>query len=136
MPEVISKSNPKARKQYECMLCGGTINKGEIYDRQVCKYDGEIYSFISHKQCNEISSMLWNYIDPDEGMTSEDFQEGIGYYCYQFICPHCDNWNSEDSECQVDYDPMESRLYLVAERLKKYPLKRVKTKYGTDWKEE
>lgn len=39
MLERISLSLYKARKEHKCNFCDGIINIGEIYERQVLKYD-------------------------------------------------------------------------------------------------
>jgi hypothetical protein len=116
MPDVISSCTHKARKEHQCQLCNRKINAGEEYDRQVNKFDGTVYTFKSHKQCSEISSHLWNYIDPDEGMTDEDFIEGVGSYCYNFVCPECtDKEEGEYGDCKKD--TIEDCLSRIHDRL-------------------
>ena len=102
MPELLSDSEPKANKTHKCDLCEMDIAKGEKYKRQQLKYEGDLYAFKMHKQCSEISSLLWNFIDPDEGMTSEDFTDGCQRYCWEFVCPHCPQMDEISEECKDD----------------------------------
>lgn len=130
MPELISNSTQKARKVHKCQLCNGDIPIGEVYRRQFLKYDGQVYDFKEHDRCGEIASFLWNFIDPDEGMTEDDFKEGCQYYCGSFVCPACEYWNdkSEEEDCK------KGEVYCldrILERLKTHGLKRD----GWGWKE-
>jgi len=125
MPELISSSRPKARKTHKCQLCNKSIAIGEVYRKQFLKYDGQAYDFKEHDRCGEIASYLWNYIDPDEGMTDEHFQEGCQAYCSQFICPMCVHLIDEDCEDGQNYC-----LDKIATHLKKYGLKKEPGKYG------
>jgi hypothetical protein len=122
VPELISVSTQKARKNHRCNLCNRVIEKGETYRRQFIKDSGDTYSFKEHDKCGEIANYLWAYIDPDEGMTEESFTEGCGYYCQTFVCPHCEHWDkSEDEECSKGH---EYCLDKILERLKQYGLKK------------
>lgn len=112
MVEVISSNDVKARKEHECGLCTEKIQKGETYNNQTCKFEGSIYTFKAHTQCKEIASMLWNYIDPDEGMTDQDFLDGVQEYCYGFVCSHCEKYIDEDCSIGNSYclDKVHTRL--------------------------
>ena len=74
--EVLSRSKPKARKEHKCDFCYGKIQKGEVYDNQVCKHD-YLYTWKSHFRCGNIASKLGMHDDCDEGVTGEDFHEFI-----------------------------------------------------------
>lgn len=78
--EIITTAKPKARKNHLCNFCGLIINKGEIYNYAVNKYEGEIYSWKTHEDCMKIATKL-NMWDScyDEGLTEEAFQETIHY---------------------------------------------------------
>lgn len=43
MITVLKDSRPVARKEHRCLLCNGTINKGQRYYRQTCVYDAAPY---------------------------------------------------------------------------------------------
>lgn len=77
MIENISNSHPVARKDHICDLCGCVIPKGEKYRLQTNVYDGRIYNFACHSDCDEVASRLNFYgeCDYDEGLTSEYFLE-------------------------------------------------------------
>ena len=87
MPDILQEKERKARKPHVCDYCGKTIEKGEAYEWAKLKYDGTIYEWKNHKKCGFIASELWSYIDPDNGMTEEDFQEGCREFCHAFVCP-------------------------------------------------
>jgi predicted RNA-binding Zn-ribbon protein involved in translation (DUF1610 family) len=135
MPELISKTFPRARKYHRCDLCNQKIEPGEVYESQFCKYEGQVYKFRSHDVCRKISSKLWGFIDPDEGMTEEAYQEGVNEYCWQFVCPHCQEWDFEGEECRSSCEPHDDCKEKILERLANYPLKQEKTKYGKRWVE-
>lgn len=90
--EIISEKDRKARKPHICDYCGGTIEAGEVYNHCVIKGD-DIYTWDAHIVCKSVASDLWDYIDPWEGMTADDFQEGCQEFCRTFICPDCKQWN-------------------------------------------
>jgi len=125
MPKLISYSTRKARKIHKCGLCNNDIATGELYRRHFLKYEGQVYSFKEHDICGEIASCLWNFIDPNEGMTEEDFQEGCQEYCSRFVCPLCVHWI--DDECE---DGQVYCLNKIADRLKEYGIKEEPDKYG------
>lgn len=73
---VLSNSKPKARKEHRCDFCYDKINKGEVYDSQVCVYDN-IYNWKTHARCSEIASELNMYDDYNDGVTGDDFCDDI-----------------------------------------------------------
>jgi hypothetical protein len=121
MIEELKLQMPKARKDHTCDYCGKIISKGTVYDRAVLKFD-YIYEWKNHVECGFIASALWNFIDPDEGMRTEDFQEGCQLYCERFVCPHCDKYDKEIEGCSEDEVVCYDKVY---ERLKTHPLKHV-----------
>jgi hypothetical protein len=132
MIETLKTVERKARKNHVCDLCNNDINKGEIYIHQTNKYDGSVYDFKMHEKCRFILNALWNYADPDdEGMSAEYFQETVDTYCFNYVCPHCNQDIKDvddgclDNKCGMDC------IEKVYDRLQKYSLKRVK-KEG-DW---
>ena len=119
MPELISFSTRKARKNHRCELCSGEIIKGELYRRQFLKYGGEVYDFKEHDICGEIAGYLWNYLNPTDGLTEEYFQEGCSVYCYDFVCPHCEHITEDGCDTGEPYC-----LDKILERLREYGLKK------------
>ena len=97
MIENISNSHPVARKDHICDLCGCVIPKGEKYRLQTNVYDGRIYNFACHSDCDEVASRLNFYgeCDYDEGLTSEYFLEAIDQYIYD---NHYDNEKDDTAE--------------------------------------
>jgi hypothetical protein len=91
----------KARKEHNCSYCNGKIQIGETYDFSKNISDGELYEWKSHKQCTAIAIEFWEWIDPDDGMSSDDFSEGCRDFCSTFICPKCQN-SEEDGECKIN----------------------------------
>lgn len=65
----------KARKNHICDLCGSIINKSEVYEAAVFKYDGEIYQWKNHSHCGAISIAL--KMQDEEGVSSDIFCEYI-----------------------------------------------------------
>ena len=100
--DTLDKKDRKARKEHRCDYCGGKIKKGEIYDWSKHVYDGELYEWKCHKKCSLIVSEIWDYVDPDEGMSEDDFSEGCRDVCRCFVCPDCPKWNKEYEDCDED----------------------------------
>lgn len=123
MIEIISDKDRKARKPHICDYCGGTIATGEIYNHCVIKGD-DIYTWDAHIVCKSVASDLWDYIDPWEGMTADDFQEGCQKFCRTFICPDCKQWNDG---CEQEEPFCIQKIYNL---LKTYDFVREKRKYG------
>lgn len=130
MPELIYKKDRKARKQHKCSYCNAFIEKGEIYEHSVLKYAGEIYDWDSHKECVFIARELWEYIDPWDGMTEDDFQEGCQEFCQTFVCPDCPHYDKECHECLKDGYYCPDKIYEI---LQKYELVRKKEESGNHW---
>lgn len=121
MPQTLDKKDRLARKPHICSYCGGVIAKGETYEWAKLAYEGELYEWKNHKECGAIATTLRNYIDPDEGMTEEDFREGCAAFCGEFICPDC---KDKEEDCYYCLD----KIY---DFLQKNDLKRI-TPQG-DW---
>lgn len=81
MPQEINRTNPIARKQHRCDFCGGTIEKGEMYDRAVYTFDGSVYTWKSHLHCLNIASEIDDY--DETGITRDRFATWIDEYVYQ-----------------------------------------------------
>lgn len=74
--DILRDEMIKARKEHTCEFCGQKIKKGETYHSQV-NTSHEIYTFRTHKKCQEISLELDMYDDlNDEGLNDEGF-----WYC-------------------------------------------------------
>ena len=120
MTETIKSEWRKARKRHVCNYCGEFIEPGEKYLYSLQKYDGYLYSWESHEKCEFIAQEIWSYCDPDEGMTEEDFMEGVEEICHSFVCPDCEKYDPDDwceKRCCLDK---------VYECLKEYELYRAK----------
>ncbi len=110
MSELIFSCERKARKPHICNYCGEKIEPGELYHHNTLKNDA-IYNWNTHKKCDFIAQELWNYIDPYDGMSGEDFQYGCADFCQQFICPDCPDWDKEAAECRNDLDYCIHKIY-------------------------
>ena len=92
MVTVLKDSHPVARKEHRCLLCNGTINKGQRYYRQTCVYDAAPYDCIDHDECYEVAMKLDMDTDcDDEGLTDEIFREVIDEFIW-------DNFSEEESD--------------------------------------
>lgn len=54
MLEFTKEAHRKARKEYVCDICGGTITTGKEYVRYSGKYDGEFFDYKYHAECHEV----------------------------------------------------------------------------------
>lgn len=64
----IGTTEPKARKQHRCYLCGRLIEKGEKHRKHVGTYDGDFYSMRNHFDCDKHTDGWatedWEYHEP------------------------------------------------------------------------
>ncbi len=102
MNELIERKNVKARKQYTCDYCGEIIKKGEVHDWQKNICDGTFYEWRCHLSCSRVASGIWDYVDPDEGMSDQEFMDGCQEVCQRFVCPDCPHWDKEYGDCDKD----------------------------------
>ena len=75
--EIIKEKNQKANKPHLCCFCEGIIEIGELYNNQLNKDDGEIYTWKTHLKCDSIAFKLDMYDDCSEGLTGDAFQDCI-----------------------------------------------------------
>lgn len=103
--EVIKHEERKARKKHYCNFCDEEIKPGEKYNYSFLKDGGETYEWKSHKNCQFIVDCTWDYVDPYEGYTEEDFYYTCTEICDRFICPNC--------TYRVDYECTQDKSYCV-----------------------
>lgn len=102
--EVIRTKIKIARKEHRCSFCGCKISKGEQYRHSTNKCDGSLYVWRAHLHCQTLCGEIWNYVDPDEGMTSDQFIDAVRELSDTFYCPfHCDKFDKETQDCD-DFD--------------------------------
>lgn len=111
MPEILDERERKAKKCHSCSYCGEEIQKGEVYDWAKLTFDGQIYEWKSHKKCSCIASALWSYIDPDNGMTAEEFDEGCTQFSSVFVCPGCPSFDRETGDCAEEKTYCTEKIY-------------------------
>ena len=134
IPDLLDNKIRTARKDHICSYCNGIIHKSEKYDWSKLIYEGELYEWKAHLDCQKIASELWDYADPDEGMTEEDFYTACSEFCRTFICPDCEYADKEtydELECNRDESFC---LDKIAEVFKHYLLRQVPRKHGDWWK--
>lgn len=102
MIEIIKRKEKKARKPHKCCYCGEIIKRGETYDwsKQIC--DGQFYEWSCHLSCSRVASSIWDYVEPDDGMSDHDFMDGCQEVCRTFICPDCQHYDKEYKDCDKD----------------------------------
>ena len=101
--EMLTRCFRKARKRHSCGLCGRAIEKGEMYEELRCVGGGGLYVFRSHERCQRVSNAIWDYVDPDDGMTRNDFCNAVNELMSTFFCPfRCDRFDKETGECKED----------------------------------
>jgi hypothetical protein len=49
--QLLSRTEPKARKEYRCIWCPEKILKGEAHVHEVSKFDGELQDHRWHPEC-------------------------------------------------------------------------------------
>ena len=102
MPIELKITHPTAKKEHKCMYCGETINVGEKYERQTNLYDGQIYDWVCHIECQEVTGLL-NMFDYDygEGIDGEQFVEYLQQWLYD------EHYSDETDTYDEGFDPDE-----------------------------
>lgn len=111
MPEILARRNRAAAKCHTCDYCGEVIQEGEVYDWTKLTYDGRIYEWKAHKKCASIATDLWDYADPDEGMTEDIFQEACADFCSAFVCADYPSFSREMKDCEKGKAFCTDRIY-------------------------
>lgn len=74
MPTILRETYPTARKEHGCEFCCEKIAIGQKYVRQTNIYDGTIYDFVTHQECDEVARELNMYDDCDDsGLDGKSF---------------------------------------------------------------
>lgn len=100
--ETLKHGEVVARKRHVCDWCGRHIEKGEKYNYECFKYEGDFCTWHSHLACSRVASAIWGFVDPDDGMDSWEFDEGCAEVCRTFVCPTCACWIPQLEECELD----------------------------------
>ena len=102
---MIKHSIVTARKPHVCDYCGCEIHKGERHEVQTNVRDGRLYRWRAHLHCQTLCSEIWDYVDPDEGMTGDEFCDAVRQLMSTFYCPfHCDEYDRDTQDCDRDFD--------------------------------
>lgn len=92
---ILKDRNMTARRQCRCMLCGGTIKKGEEYNRTTVVNDGDIYDCICHEHCVSLMSLLEMY-DSGDYIYEDTFID----YVRQYVIDNHPDWDYKNiAEC-------------------------------------
>lgn len=102
--ETIKRETRKARKKHYCNFCGNDIQKGETYKHSTNKADCGIYTWKCHEKCSELACIIWDIVDPDEGMTHEDFCDKLREVAGTFICPECPYYDKDADDCDCSLE--------------------------------
>lgn len=129
MTECLRREERTARKYHTCNYCGGYIKKGEKYNYGKYK-DDLFFEWKTHKRCDFIAAELWDLVDPDLGMTDDDFIEACGEFCHIFVCPDCPQFDKEYKECNEDHSFCLDRIYAL---LQTHRLVWHREKYGINY---
>jgi hypothetical protein len=85
MPTVLKTTSPIARKSHKCMFCGCEIEEGKVYHRSTNVYDGTIYDWITHVECEAVANDLDMYENSDvNGVDGDMFLDEIREYIHQY----------------------------------------------------
>lgn len=118
--EFLKSETRTARKQHRCDYCLGYINRGEKYEIDTLCFEGKLYTWKAHLECNAVASWLTDYIDPDNGITSDDFLEACGEVCRTFACPDCEHFDAEGASdgdyCKENHSFCVQKLYDLSQK--------------------
>ena len=127
MTECLKQEERKAIKQHVCNYCNCIIEKGEKYNYGKYKCDDDFFEWKTHKRCDFIATELWDIVDPEEGMSEEDFFEACGSFCNVFVCPDCPQFDKEYGECDEDRGYCLHKIY---DKLQTHRLAWDRNKFG------
>lgn len=132
--EMLSCKIVKARKEHLCNMCATKIAKGERYEHQTNKCDGRIYEWRTHLHCKKICSEIWDYVDPDEGMTGDDFRDAVKELMHQFYCPcACTEYIKAFGDCERGFD-REVCVKRFAQFMETHELQKASGEDGQRWR--
>ena len=96
--ELLANNNVVARKDHVCNFCSRKIKKGEKYNIQTIKDDGEIYTWKSHFAC----LMVVRDAGYEDGLTQDDFRRVVMEdYARQGKCRGCPHKDDKGAEMQA-----------------------------------
>lgn len=96
--EVLANNDIIARKDHVCNFCSGKIKKGEKYNIQTIKDDGEIYTWKAHFECLMV---VRDSDRDDEPLTEDDFRRIVMEdYARQGKCLGCPHKDDKCAEMQ------------------------------------
>lgn len=124
MNETLASKARKARKPHKCDYCGDVIQPGEVYVWSKNVWEGSIYEWHNHLKCDYVAGEIWDYIEPDDGMSDQDFLDGCQEICQTFVCPDCPKWNKEYENCKDDESYCIDRMYEFFQENEIYPSSR------------
>ena len=101
---TLTNKRVKARKEHICNFCGNKIPRGETYNYSTHVFDGQVYSWRSHAKCDDLCSAIWDFVDPDEGMTYELFCDNLREIADTFVCPECPYRDKEADDCDCSLE--------------------------------
>ena len=77
MPEILSYSNPVARKEHRCDWCFEKIEKDTQYCKTANAYEGSVFTWKNHIHCEKIARELKMFDEYYEGVSEQDFTDYI-----------------------------------------------------------
>jgi hypothetical protein len=82
MTQLLSSTNPRARKVHRCEHCSSDIPKGTVYLKQFCVDGGDAWGFKSHKDCHELACALasqdgWDTYDGVPTLSDYEADTGV-----------------------------------------------------------
>lgn len=84
-----------ARKEHKCEMCSVPIHKGEGYEREFGRYEGNLFSRCYHTECSGIIS---DYI-----YDAQDNEYDYGEITDWWRCNYCNSCKNADENLDCDY---------------------------------
>lgn len=73
--QLLSKTTPRAMKEYRCIWCPEKIEKSAVHVHEVSKYDGELQDNRWHPEC-WIAAQQWFIEYRAEEFSPHEFERG------------------------------------------------------------
>jgi len=95
MLEFLDTRKVTARKEHECECCGKTIVKGEIYERETGKFDGEFFTRAWCVDCDRIITWWCANCADDEYLDYAGVWDDLG----SEFCDDCEHGENDKDNC-------------------------------------
>lgn len=103
---TVNESIRKAAKEYSCIYCGNPIHRGEKYHMSThgCENNKKLCVWRCHQKCHDLAMAIWDFVNPCDDMSPDEFHNGLRKVANMFICSDCPNRDVDGDDCKHRLD--------------------------------